>query len=145
MRTQQQTSYSGTNLDGYFVLYTQGYEYSGGSVSGFDLGLSGTGNGASSNFTVNSYYQDADGTYQEGQCGWRHGHRYVRLADPGRATSFLGDSLYLYFFLQQCLQAEICMAAAIRATWILAGWSRSLKPPSPMRQWPATTWLDNCR
>ena len=100
MRKQQQTSYSGANLDSSFVVYAQGYEYSGGSVSGFDSSVyQGTGNGASSSFTFNSYYQDADGRYKAG--GSVDGTTLAvtfDIGNPGRATASFGDSLYLYFF-----------------------------------------------
>ena len=100
MRKQLQTSYSGANLNAPFVLYTRGYEYSNGSVSGYlSMVLQGSGNGAG-NFTVNQSYNDSNGTYQVGQ---ENGGPITVTFDssyPGRATFSTGGSGtgYLYFF-----------------------------------------------
>ncbi len=100
MRKQMQTTYSGANLNAPFVLYTQGYEYSNGSVSGYlSMVLQGRGNGAG-NFTVNQSYNDSNGTYQVGQ---ENGGPIALTFDssyPGRATFSTGGSGtgYLYFF-----------------------------------------------
>jgi len=100
VRKQQQTTYSATNLDGSFVVYSQGFEYSGGSVWGYDSSVvQGTGTGAGG-MTIEQNYQDADGTFKNG--GSVIGTTLPVTFDssnPGRATASPGgDSFFLYFF-----------------------------------------------
>ena len=99
MRTQQQNSYSGANLNGNFVLYMQSYRYSNGGVSGYDSNVfQGNGNGAG-NFTINQSYQDDQGTYKVGDA---KGGPIPVTFDPtyaGRSSFVPGnDTIYLYFF-----------------------------------------------
>jgi hypothetical protein len=65
MRRQQQTTYSAANVDGPFVLYTRGAEFSGSgnTPSGFYANIfEATGSGTGS-LTVRHSYGDDDGTY----------------------------------------------------------------------------------
>jgi hypothetical protein len=99
MRTQQQSSYSGANLSGAFVFYTQGFEYSNGAVSGHDSAVSQvTGNGAG-NVTINQDYQDSNGNYQAGKKNGASVGVTFDSANPGRVTFSPGtDSVYWYLF-----------------------------------------------
>jgi len=101
VRKQQQSSYSGSNLNGAFVLYNQGFEYSNSSVSGYDSGVSqATGNGAG-NITINQSYQDSDGTYQAGKENGATIGVTFDSSNPGRVTFSPpggGDSIFWYFF-----------------------------------------------
>ena len=100
MRTQQQASYSGANVNGAIISYGQGYEYSNGRVSGYDSGISqGSGNGAGS-LTINQNYQDSDGNYQAGSENGATITFTFDSSNPGRATltGNFPDSLYAYFF-----------------------------------------------
>ena len=102
IRLQQQSANTvAALLDGASVLYGQGYEYTSGSVSGYDSNLSqvsGTGNGT---LTVNASYSDSNGSYQPGQ---RNGQTVsvtfpATPSAPGRATFSPGsDTVYFYFF-----------------------------------------------
>jgi hypothetical protein len=94
VRKQQQATYSGTNLNGPFVLYTQTYEYSNGSISGYASEvMQGTGNGASG-LTLNQNYTDEDGTYKVGN-DTGSGTLTFDSSNPGRASL---STSYLYFF-----------------------------------------------
>jgi hypothetical protein len=103
MRTQLNTSYSGTGVTGPLVNYQQGYEYSSGSesVTAYDsilMQASGNGNGT---FTVNSSYQDENGTYQDGKANGATATVTFDPSNPGRATLTVPqstDSLYAYYF-----------------------------------------------
>lgn len=98
LRKQQQSSYSNANLTGPFVLYGQGYDFSGGTVSGYYAQVfQGTGSGAGS-VTINESYKDDDGTYKTG-----NGNGTVDVtfdsSNPGRATvATKSGTGYLYFF-----------------------------------------------
>jgi hypothetical protein len=98
MRTQQQATYSASNLDSNFVLYEQGYEVSNGSLSGtYSQVYQGAGNGAG-NLTINESYQDDDGTFATGN---GNGTLPVTFdtTNPGRVTFTAGSSsafLYMY-------------------------------------------------
>ena len=99
MRKQQQTTYSAANLDGALVFYSDGYEYSNGSVNGYKSNVyQVTGNG-SGGITVNQSYDDDGGTYKDGA---NIGGPFAVTFDssnPGRATFAPGDSTgYLYFY-----------------------------------------------
>ena len=100
MRTQQQSSYSGSNLSGAFVFYTQGFEYSNNSVSGYDAGVSqATGNGAG-NVTINQSYQDSDGTYQVGKENGATVGVTFDSANPAASPSRRGAATRLHVLLQ---------------------------------------------
>jgi len=100
VRKQQQATYSNASLDGSIVLYADGFEYTGSSVTGYDSSvLQGIGTGAGG-ITTEQYYQDADGTFKNG--GSVIGMTLPVTFDssnPGRSIATLGsDSMYLYFF-----------------------------------------------
>jgi hypothetical protein len=104
MRTQQTSSFTWTNTVGNSsVLYGQGYEYSSGSVSGYDSSImqaSGASTGTyTGTLTVNASYDDSNGTYTAGK---ENGYPVAITLDssnPGRATFSPGsDSAFLYFF-----------------------------------------------
>jgi hypothetical protein len=99
VRKQQQATYSGTNLNAPFVLYSQTYEYSNGSVSGYDSSVfQGSGNG-SGGLTVNQSYQDENGAYKVGNANGGPIAVTFDSSNLGRATFTPGtDSGYLYFF-----------------------------------------------
>jgi hypothetical protein len=131
VRKQQQTTYSEANLDGPLVLYAQGYEYSYGSVSGYDSSvLQGTGNGTSG-IKINRYYQDSDGTFNSG--GSMIGATLPVTFDsivPGRATSSPGsDSLFLYFFDTNSA-FELDWNGGGSPSYLETGWMEPQKQPS---------------
>jgi hypothetical protein len=102
VRTQQQASYSGANIDGPFVLYMRGAEFNNASSSnpsGFYSDLfqgDGDGNG---NLTINQSYTDDDGTYSASNSTGGPTALSFDSAHPGRATFQLGsDTAYLYLF-----------------------------------------------
>jgi hypothetical protein len=100
VRKQQQAKYSGTNLDGPLVLYTQSYD-----GSGYDSEImQGTGNGVVStgtgNLTINQSYKDESGTYKVGNDIGGPVHVTFDSTNPGRTTISGGnnESTFLYFF-----------------------------------------------
>jgi hypothetical protein len=94
VRKQQQATYSGANLSGPFVLYTQTYDYSNGSVSSYASEvMQGTGNDAGG-LTINQNYTDEGGTYKVGNDTGSVSLTFDS-SNPGRAS--MGAS-YLYFF-----------------------------------------------
>jgi hypothetical protein len=103
MRKQQQAAYSGANLSGPFVLYTQGaFEYLG--TSGWTSGvgsyvLQGTGDGTG-NLTVKQSYYDLSGSYTVGAENGGPTAVTFDPSNPGRATIATGaiGGSYLYFF-----------------------------------------------
>ena len=99
VRKQLQTSYSGANLNAPFVLYSQGYNYSSGAVSGYVSDVfQGTGNGTGG-FTINQSYQDNQGTSTTGSENGGPIAVTFDTSNPGRATFPAGESSgYLYFF-----------------------------------------------
>jgi hypothetical protein len=99
MRTQQQSSYSGTNLNGNFVLYWQGYGYENGSIAGYGSTiLQGTGDGAG-NFTINQSYDNNNGTYVVGNEVGGPIAMNFDSSNPGRAYFSPGNGMiYMYFF-----------------------------------------------
>jgi hypothetical protein len=131
VRKQQQTKYSEANLDGPFVVYAQGYEYSDGSVSGYDSSVAqGTGNGTTG-FTFNAYYQDADGKPKSG--GSMIGSTLPVTFDssnPGRATaSPNSDSLFLYFFDTNSA-FELDWNGGGNPSYLETGWTEPQKQPA---------------
>jgi hypothetical protein len=98
LRKQQQSSYSNANLTGPFVLYMQGFDFTGTSVSGlYTKVLQGTGNGTSG-ATMNASFANDSGTYKVD-----HGLGAVTVtfdsSHPGRATvAANGGTGYLYFY-----------------------------------------------
>jgi len=98
MRTQQQSSYSGANLNNNFVLYWQGYGYQNGSVAGYGSTLlQGTGDGAG-NITVNQSYDDNNGTYAVGNEVGGPIAMNFDSSNPGRVWFSTGSMIYMYFF-----------------------------------------------
>ncbi len=104
MRKQQQVTYSGTNLSGPFVLYTQGQQYAGSAWSYYSPIMQGTGNGVVStgtgSFTINQDYDDSNGTYKVGNNTGGPIDVTFDATNPGRSTFSTGGSgqAYLYFF-----------------------------------------------
>jgi hypothetical protein len=99
MRTQQQSTYSGANLNSNFVLYWQSYGYQNGSVAGYGISLlQGTGDG-SGNFTINQSYDNNNGTYVVGnEVGGPIAVNFD-ASNPGRASFSPGNgTIYMYFF-----------------------------------------------
>jgi hypothetical protein len=98
----QQTDYSGANLNGPFVLYSQGLEWgsspTGSGIQGYYASVfQGTGDGQG-NITVNQSYQDKSGTYSAGNS---NGGPIALSFDPtyfGRAT-LQGGASTVYFYL----------------------------------------------
>lgn len=104
MRTQlNMSTYNAADLSGSFVTYEQGYEYSSSSenVTGYDsilMQASGAGTGS---FTVNSSYQDENGTYQDGQANGATATVTFDPSNPGRASTAVAgstDTMYAYYF-----------------------------------------------
>jgi hypothetical protein len=98
MRTQLQSLNSAaTLLNGSFVLYNQGYEYSNGNVSGYlSQVYQGTGDGTGS-ITMNQSYEDVNGVYSSGQ-DLGTATPSLDASYPGRASFSGNGSTYLYFF-----------------------------------------------
>jgi len=103
MRTRQLTSYSGASLDGPFVFYLRGAEFSG-SASGNDPSgyyaniFEGTGDGAG-NLTINQSYVNDDGAYTAGSLNGGVSALTFDPVNPGRATLQLNSGTdYLYLF-----------------------------------------------
>jgi hypothetical protein len=101
MRTQQQAAYSGTNLNGPFVLYLRGAEFnlSGSTPSGFYSDLfQGTGDGAG-NLTVNQRYTNNAGVFSASQSNGSPLALAFDSAHPGRAIfPSVSGTTYLYLF-----------------------------------------------
>jgi hypothetical protein len=100
VRKQQQATYSGTNLSGPFVLYTQAYD-----GSGYESEIQqGTGNGVVSSgigsATINQSYADESGTYAVGDDTGGPINFTFDSTNPGRTTVSAGSngSAYMYFF-----------------------------------------------
>ena len=99
MRTQQQGSYSGTNLNNNMAIYWQGYGYQNGSIAGYgSTVLQGNGDGAG-NFTINQSYDDQNGTYKVGnEVG---GPISVTFDSSNQGRTYFspgGGMIYMYFF-----------------------------------------------
>jgi hypothetical protein len=99
MRTQQQSTYTGANMNNNFVLYWQSYGYQNGSIAGYGTTvLQGTGDGAG-NFTINQSYDDQNGTYKVGDEVGGPIAMNFDSSNPGRASfSPGGGMIYMYFF-----------------------------------------------
>jgi hypothetical protein len=101
MRAQQQASYSGSSIDGPFVLYLRGAEFnsSGNTPSGLYANVNqGAGDGAG-NMTINQSYANNAGVYSSGNSNITPTAITFDPAHPGRATyqSASGTTwLYLY-------------------------------------------------
>jgi hypothetical protein len=105
IRKQQQATYSGTNLKGPFVLYTQGSDYQNSAWSYNSQIMQGTGNGVVStgigSITINQSYKDDNRTYKVGSNVGGPIDVTFDAANPGRVTfspGGSGDQAYLYFF-----------------------------------------------
>jgi hypothetical protein len=122
VRKQQQATYSGANLSGPFVLYTQAY---GGSGYGSEI-MQGTGNGVVSagtgSITINQNYKDNNGTYSVGTDTGGPINVNFDAANPGRVTFSPGgsDSLYLYFFSDN--SAFMMDFSANNSAYLETGW-----------------------
>ncbi|MGA3080304.1 MAG: IPT/TIG domain-containing protein [Terracidiphilus sp.] len=101
MRAQRQTSYSGANLAGPFVLSTRGAEFSdgAGTPSGFYANLLvGAGDG-SGNIAINQSYSNDDGAYSAGSLNGGPTALVFDPNNPGRATfPSAAGTTYLYLF-----------------------------------------------
>jgi hypothetical protein len=97
MRKQQQTSYSGANLDGPFVVYSQGYVYKS-EVGYTSMVLQGAGDGKG-NMTINQSYQNNNGDYKVGDAAGGPIAVTFDHSNPGRVTFSTGTGAgYLYLF-----------------------------------------------
>jgi hypothetical protein len=97
MRKQQQASYSGANLDGPFVVYSQGYVYKN-DVGYTSMILQGAGDGKS-NMTINQSYQNNNGDYKVGDAAGGPIAVTFDHSNPGRVTFATGTGTgYLYLF-----------------------------------------------
>jgi large repetitive protein len=98
LRTQQQTSYSGANLNGNMVWYFQGFDASSGALSGYNSSVfQASGNGAGS-ITINESYQDDKGTYSVGSANGAYPVTFDPTY-PGRVTFAPGSGTgYLYMY-----------------------------------------------
>jgi hypothetical protein len=99
VRTQQQSSYSGANLGGNFVLYYQGYGYENGSIAGYGSSVfQGTGDGKG-NFTINQSYDDNNGSYASGHENGGPIAANFDSSNPGRISFSPGNGMiYMYLF-----------------------------------------------
>jgi hypothetical protein len=99
VRKQQQATYSGAELSGPFVDYSQAYEYSNSSVSGYDSEVyQGTGSG-SGTLTINQSYHDKNGTYKIGDAVGGPITVTFDSSNPGRATLSPGGNVLVYLYL----------------------------------------------
>ncbi|MGD0890571.1 MAG: putative Ig domain-containing protein [Terracidiphilus sp.] len=98
VRTQQQTTYSAANVDSNMVVYFQGLDASGGSLSGYNSSVfQASGNGAG-NLTINESYQDDSGTYSVGGANGTYALTFD-TTNPGRVTFVPGSgTAYLYLY-----------------------------------------------
>jgi hypothetical protein len=97
LRKQQQSSYSNANLTGPFVLYSQGYDFTSGSVTGYySQVFQGSGNGASG-ATINESYSNDTGTYKVGNANGAATATFDS-SYPGRATVATSGGGTTYFF-----------------------------------------------
>ena len=99
VRKQLQTSYSGANLNAPFVLYSQGYNYSSGAVSGY---VSDVFQGTGQRYRRLHHQPELPGQsghFHDRQRGRRADHRHVRHFQswPGHIPR-RESSGYLYFF-----------------------------------------------
>jgi hypothetical protein len=99
MRTRQLSSYSGASLDGPFVFYLRGAEFSGSAPSGYYADVvQGTGDGAG-NMTMNQSYVNDSGVYSAGKLIGGPAALIFDSVNPGRATLQLNSgTVYLYLF-----------------------------------------------
>jgi hypothetical protein len=98
VRTQQQTSYTAANMNGNFVFYEHGFDYTNLAVSGYYSEIwQGAGDGAGL-LTINASYMDNDGTYSTGFMNVTITNLGFLCCnqDPGRAFFYGYDILYLY-------------------------------------------------
>jgi hypothetical protein len=111
LRKQQQSSYSNSNFKGPFVLYSQGFDFTGGSVSGYYAQVfQGTGDGAGS-VTINESYSNDSGTFKSGNS---NGTVTVTFdsSHPGRATIATGGGTVYFYFYGNNLAAEMSAGSA---------------------------------
>jgi hypothetical protein len=100
VRTQQQSTYSGANLNSNFVLYSQSYGYQGGSIVGYGSSVfQGSGDGTGG-LTINQSYDDKNGTYKVGDSNGGPISVNFDSSNPGRASFSPdgSDSVFMYFF-----------------------------------------------
>ena len=103
MRTRQLSSYSGASLDGPFVFYLRGAEFSGSDSGSTPSGyyadiFEGTGDGAG-NLTINQSYANDNGVYSAGSLNGGPAALTFDSVNPGRATLQLNSGTdYLYLF-----------------------------------------------
>jgi hypothetical protein len=101
MRTQQQSSYSATNMSGPFAAYMRGAEFNSnsGAPSGYYAEIiQGTGDG-DGNIAINQSYKDDNGVYSAGNSTGGPIALDFDTAHPGRVTfQSASGSTYLYLF-----------------------------------------------
>jgi hypothetical protein len=103
VRLQHQTSYTGANLSGNFVLYSEGIDWnntngSSGTAGYYSNVFEGAGDGAG-NLTINQSYQDDSGTYKVGNANGGPLPLTFDTTNIGRVTLQPGNSMvYLYLF-----------------------------------------------
>jgi hypothetical protein len=100
LRTQLQSSYSGANLNGAFVLYAQSYRYDNGTASVHDSEVfQGTGN-STGGLTINQSYMNDNGTYSPGNANGASVDVSFDSSYAGRATfaSGNGHTSFWYFY-----------------------------------------------
>jgi hypothetical protein len=103
MRTRQLSSYSGASLDGPFVFYLRGAEFSGNASGSTPSGyyadvFQGTGDGAG-NLTINQSYVNDAGVYSAGSLNGGPAALTFDSVNPGRATLQLNSGTeFLYLF-----------------------------------------------
>jgi hypothetical protein len=101
MRVQQQASTTGATVNGPFVFYARGAEFSssGGTPSGFYSNVfQGTGDGVG-NMTINQSYTNNGGAYMAGKSNGGPTALTFDSSSPGRATfTSASGTTYLYLF-----------------------------------------------
>lgn len=121
VRKQQQTSYTGANLKGPFVMYMDGMDFNSSSTTPsvyYSQIFQAAGDGAG-NITVNASYEDAAGNYVSGQSNGGPVPMTFDSANPGRASVNTGDSIvYLYFFdNRSAFEISVQNNGAIESGW----------------------------
>jgi hypothetical protein len=124
MRTRQLASYSGASLDGPFVFYLRGAEFSGGASGNAPSGyyadvFEGTGDGAG-NLTINQSYVNDSGAYTAGTLNGGVSALAFDPANPGRATLQLNSGTdYLYLFnTSSAFAMSVKNSGAVDSGWL---------------------------
>jgi hypothetical protein len=124
MRTRQLSSYSGASLDGPFVFYLRGAEFSdnasGSDPSGYYADVfAGTGDGAG-NLTINQSYANDDGVYSASSLTGGPAALTFDSVNPGRATLQLNSGTeYLYLFdTNSAFAMSVKDSGAVDSGWL---------------------------